>query len=125
MNENKHIRELRASHKNEDEDDLTLSQSAATLSDDEGSVVRDLPKGLNSCGACRTRESETWWRAPKGLVTEILCDNCGKNWRRYADLSVRPLREDTLTAGRKIVEKREGTPLNGPIAKRLKVWLLL
>lgn len=123
--ENKRIRELRASHKGEDDEDLTTSQSAAPLSDDEGSVVREPPRGQNGCGACRTRESEMWWRAPKGLATEILCDNCGANWRKYADLSVRPVREDALSTGRKGVEKREGTPLNGPNAKRLKVWFLL
>lgn len=118
--ENKRIRELRASHKDDDED-LATSQSAAPLSDDEGSIVREPPRGQNSCGACRTRESEIWWRAPKGLATEILCDSCGANWRKYADLSVRPVREDALPTGRKGLEKREGTPLNGPNAKRLKM----
>lgn len=94
-------------------------------SDDEGSIVRELVKGQSSCGACRTRESEAWWRAPKGLPTDILCDACGTNWRKYADLSVRPLREDTLLPGKKVAEKREGTPMNGPSVKRLKVGSVL
>ncbi|KAF9233474.1 hypothetical protein BU15DRAFT_90328 [Melanogaster broomeanus] len=92
----------------------------APISDDEGSIVLGPTKANSSCGACRTRESETWWRAPKGLATNILCDSCGTNWRKYADLNVRPVREDALPVGKKAPEKREGTPLNGPITKRLK-----
>ncbi|KAG6336457.1 hypothetical protein ID866_2628 [Astraeus odoratus] len=119
--ENELLRALRASRKGEEDEDLAIPYSTTPLSDDEGSIMRELPKGHNSCGACRTRESETWWRAPKGLATEILCDSCGTNWRKYADLSVRPLREDAPPSGKKAGEKREGTPLNGPNAKRVKV----
>lgn len=118
--ENQRIRELRAAHKEEVEEDVPTPQSVMSPSDDEGSIVRELVKGQSSCGACRTRESEAWWRAPKGLPTDILCDACGTNWRKYADLSVRPLREDTLLPGKKVAEKREGTPMNGPSVKRLK-----
>jgi len=94
------------------------------LSEDEGSIVSQSSKS-GSCGACRTRESKTWWKAPKGLPTNILCDNCGTNWRKYADLNVRPLREESLPSNKgKSVEKREGTPLAGPSAKRVKAsWL--
>jgi len=46
-----------------------------------------------ACGACRTRESKVWWKAPKGLATNILCDTCGSNWRKYADLNVQGLSE--------------------------------
>lgn len=118
--ENQRIRELRLSHKDEEDEEVSISQSITPLSDDEGSTVREPSKGYNSCGACRTRESETWWRAPKGLSTEILCDTCGTNWRKYADLSVRPFREDATPTGKKGGEKREGTPLNGPNPKRLR-----
>ncbi|TFK71677.1 hypothetical protein BDN72DRAFT_957959 [Pluteus cervinus] len=87
------------------------------LSDDEESVVQ--PTKMPVCGACRTKESKTWWKAPKGLHSTLLCDVCGTNWRKYADLSVRPLREDSLPKN-KPSEKREGTPLHGPTAKRVK-----
>lgn len=92
------------------------------MSDNEGSIIRGPTKANSSCGACRTRESDTWWRAPKGLATSILCEACGTNWRKYADLNVRPIREEILPPGKKGVEKREGTPLSAPNAKRLRVW---
>lgn len=94
--------------------------SSPISSEDEGSVVKDLSKGITSCGACRTRESDVWWKAPKGLPSNVLCDNCGISWRKYADLNVRPVREEAM-AKAKNGEKREGTPLNGPYAKRAKV----
>ncbi|KAH7914580.1 hypothetical protein BJ138DRAFT_1143440 [Hygrophoropsis aurantiaca] len=104
-----------------EKDDEPAAMEDISPSDDEGSVVRELAKTNNSCGACRIRESTTWWKAPKGLATEILCDSCGMNWRKYADLNVRPVREEVILNGKaKVSEKREGTPLNGPSAKRLK-----
>lgn len=99
--------------------DLLLPVSRAPSPDEEGSIVKELPRGHNSCGCCRTRESEVWWKAPKGLPTNILCDNCGVSWRKYADLNVRPLREELIDKNK--VAKREGTPLSGPSAKRAKV----
>ncbi|KAJ7117733.1 hypothetical protein C8R44DRAFT_626844 [Mycena epipterygia] len=91
------------------------------LADDEGSIISH-PSKTATCGACRTRDSRTWWKAPKGLSTSILCDTCGTNWRKYADLNVRPVREESLpaTAPKKVTEKREGTPLAGPVAKRAR-----
>ncbi|KAJ7696471.1 hypothetical protein B0H17DRAFT_929204 [Mycena rosella] len=91
------------------------------MNDDEGSIISH-PSKTATCGACRTRDSRTWWKAPKGLSTSILCDPCGTNWRKYADLNVRPIREESLPAAKKVVvaEKREGTPLAGPVAKRAR-----
>lgn len=88
-------------------------------SDDDSSIIAQ-PSKTPSCGACRTRESKTWWKAPKGLPTNILCDTCGTNWRKYADLNVRPLREESVPTT-KAREKREGTPLAGPSNKRPRV----
>lgn len=98
-----------------------LPPQASPLEDDEGSFVVEQPRGGYSCGACRTRESESWWKAPKGLATSVLCDNCGLSWRKYADLNVRPLREETAS---KKTEKREGTPVNGNNNKRARVCQL-
>ena len=90
------------------------------MTDDEGSIVAQ-PSKSPSCGACRTRDSSQWWKAPKGLSTTVLCDHCGQNWRKYADLNVRPLREESVPATKsKAVEKREGTPLAGPREKRVR-----
>ncbi|KAJ7251303.1 hypothetical protein C8J57DRAFT_1520648 [Mycena rebaudengoi] len=92
------------------------------LADDEGSVISH-PSKTATCGACRTRDSRTWWKAPKGLSTSILCDACGTNWRKYTDQNVRPVREESLPTTTKLpkaVEKGEGTPLAGPVSKRAK-----
>ncbi|KDR80821.1 hypothetical protein GALMADRAFT_60740 [Galerina marginata CBS 339.88] len=86
--------------------------------DDDSSIIAQ-PSKTPSCGACRTRESKTWWKAPKGLPTNILCDNCGTNWRKYADLNVRPVREESVPTT-KTREKREGTPLSAPPTKRAR-----
>ncbi|KAF5373286.1 hypothetical protein D9615_007375 [Tricholomella constricta] len=88
------------------------------LSDEEGSVI-DQPSKSPSCAACRTRESTTWWKAPKGLATNIMCDSCGTGWRKYADLVVRPVRDEAVSSGKRL-EKREGTPLTGPATKRAR-----
>lgn len=88
-------------------------------SDDESSIIMQ-PSKTPSCGACRTRESKFWWKAPKGLTTNILCDTCGTNWRKYADLNVRPVREEALPTS-KTRDKREGTPLAANAAKRARV----
>lgn len=91
------------------------------LSDDEGSIVSPPPSKSPACGACRTRESKVWWKAPKGLATDILCDSCGTSWRKYADLNVRPVREESLPLSKaRVTEKREGTPLSGPSSKRAR-----
>lgn len=90
-------------------------------SDDDSSIIMQ-PSKAPSCGACRTRESKVWWKAPKPLATNLLCDSCGTNWRKYADLNVRPLREESVPSMKaKAAEKREGTPLAGPSAKRARV----
>lgn len=94
-----------------------------TPDEEEGSIVMEPPRNV-SCGACRTRESDVWWKAPKGLPTSVLCDNCGLSWRKYADLNVRPMREEALSKA-KPGDKREGTPLNGPQSKRAKVRFIL
>ncbi|KAF8347972.1 hypothetical protein F5887DRAFT_881413 [Amanita rubescens] len=91
------------------------------LSDDEESIINQPTSRVPTCGACRTRESSIWWRAPKGLATSILCDTCGTNWRKYADLNVRPLRDESMPTNKgKVNDKREGTPLTAPSAKRAR-----
>ena len=77
--------------------------------------------GNNSC--CRMRESDVWWKAPKGLPTNIACDNCGVSWREYAELNIRPMREKLLEKS-KVAERKE-TLLNSTSAKRAKVCYFL
>jgi hypothetical protein len=102
-------------------DEVKKRTGGTPVDDDDGSIDLRPTKANPACGACRTRESKVWWKAPKGLATNILCDNCGLNWRKYADLNVRPMREESMPSAKiKAIEKREGTPLGGP-AKRAKV----
>lgn len=116
--ENQRIKAARASGKT-----IPDKPVAVDPSDDEGSIVTELTRSNNNCGACRTRESETWWKAPKGLATNVLCDNCGISWRKYADLNIRPIRDDPISKG-KPGDKREGTPLAQTTAKRARVRVL-
>jgi hypothetical protein len=98
------------------------SMPSADDSDSEGSIVRAPGKAHSSCGACRTRDTKQWWKAPKGLATPVLCDACGISWRKYADLNhLRPIREEAAAAKQGKAEKREGTPLAGSNSKRVKV----
>lgn len=98
------------------------SLPSADDSDSEGSIVRAPIKAHSSCGACRTRDTKQWWKAPKGLATPVLCDACGISWRKYADLNhLRPIREEAAAAKQGKTEKREGTPLAGSNSKRVKV----
>ena len=98
------------------------SMPSADDSDSEGSIVRAPSKAHSSCGACRTRDTKQWWKAPKGLATPVLCDACGISWRKYADLNhLRPIREEAAAAKQGKAEKREGTPLPGSNSKRVKV----
>lgn len=108
-----------------DEEAASVGQHVG-LSDDENSIVAEPASKTPTCGACRTRETTRWWKAPKGLSSNILCDTCGTNWRRYADLTfVRSSRdEQPVPQKSKAIDKREGTPLTGPSAKRIRVSVL-
>ncbi|KAL0060485.1 putative PHD type zinc finger protein with BAH domain-containing protein [Marasmius tenuissimus] len=99
----------------------TEGQTVGPSEDADDASVVAAPSKPPSCGACRTKESKKWWKAPKGLQSSFLCDNCGLNWRKYADLNVRPVREESLPAQKaKTLEKREGSPLSAPSTKRVK-----
>jgi hypothetical protein len=88
--------------------------------------VRTPSKAHASCGACRTRDTKLWWKAPKGLPTPVLCDACGISWRKYADLNhLRPIREEAAALKQAKTEKREGTPLAGSNPKRVKVGVIV
>ncbi|KAL0574305.1 putative PHD type zinc finger protein with BAH domain-containing protein [Marasmius crinis-equi] len=99
----------------------TYAQTVGPSEDDtDSSVVLAVPPSKPpSCGACRTKESKKWWKAPKGLQSTLLCDNCGLNWRKYADLNVRPVREESLPA--RTGEKREREREKSPAVKKAKV----
>ena len=112
------IRKERASNRK------AKTPSPPVIDDDpEGSIVKQ-PRSNVVCASCKTRESVQWWKAPKGLSSSVLCEDCGTSWRKYADFTKPVIREESLPASAKgkAPEKREGTPLNGPSSKRSKVW---
>ncbi len=107
--------------------------------DDEGSVVNgqnemdSASKTAMFCGSCKTKTSTVWWKAPKGLLSSVMCDACGIAWRKYGDIRGPPKAEEAPpkkttpvaaahppTNG---VEKRIGTPLPAPPPKKPKVRL--
>ncbi|KAG6908898.1 hypothetical protein DXG01_002876 [Tephrocybe rancida] len=106
-------------HRQYESPEQALEGQQVGLSDDEGSIIEQ-PSKSPTCAACRTRESSAWWKAPKGLSSDIMCDSCGTAWRKYADLVVRPLRDESIASGKSRTDKREGTPLAGPSAKRAR-----
>ncbi|KAG5725072.1 Lid2 complex component snt2 [Termitomyces sp. T112] len=110
---------LKVKHRKFESPEQALEGQRVGLSDDEGSIIEQSSKAP-TCAACRSRESSTWWKAPKGLSSDIMCDSCGTGWRKYADLVVRPLRDEAIASGKSRLEKREGTPLVGPSAKRAR-----
>lgn len=103
--------------------DLPARPPSRTTADDEDSIIHEPPKSHQICSSCRTRESTTWWKAPKAVHPRgVLCDNCGISWRKYGELSARPMREEILPKpATKPVDKREGTPLAAPNVKRQRV----
>ncbi|KAG6829064.1 hypothetical protein H0H92_005838 [Tricholoma furcatifolium] len=105
----------KAQHRKYETREQALEGQHVGLSEKEGSIIGE-PSKPPTCAACRTRESQTWWKAPKGLSTTFMCNKCGLDWRKYADLVVRPLRDESV--GKSRGEKREGTPLTAPSAKR-------
>jgi hypothetical protein len=119
----------------------------ATVKDDNTSIYQKNDRRVYICAVCRTRESDSWWKAPRNLPTNALCDDCGMLWRKYAIKSARGTEKEKeyLTrvqnqsnqfgtpeppttrsgaSGAKLAAekaKREGTPLQAPTSKRLKV----
>jgi DNA-directed RNA polymerase subunit M/transcription elongation factor TFIIS len=95
-----------------DDDDNTSTIGASTE-----------PSVRSTCAACKAKDSLHWWKAPRGfdLSLPTLCDSCSMSWRKYAELKInRP--EDLVKA--KPAEKREGTPIGLPNAKRGKARFL-
>ncbi|CAG7847903.1 Lid2 complex component snt2 Short=Lid2C component snt2 [Serendipita indica DSM 11827] len=117
----------------------------AATSDDNTSIYQKGDRRVFTCAVCRTKDSETWWKAPRNLSTNSMCDECGTQWRKYAIKSVRTDKEREVApkphshatpeppttrsgaATNKAIglaadkAKRESTPLNGPLNKKLRL----
>ncbi|KAF8507958.1 hypothetical protein BU17DRAFT_57044 [Hysterangium stoloniferum] len=133
LEENRRILEARKLGKASPHQPKPISrQPSAGMSEEEKSVVNMKLDGrsiaaFSTCAACRTRQTNVWWKAPKGLSTSVLCDDCGVHWRKYGDLNLKPPKEENLPSAKQraaILEKREGTPMAGPVAKRAKMSVI-
>jgi len=93
-----------------DADDNESAINASSLSS------ASLSRGV-SCGSCRKKDSQRWWKAPRGLdfATAVLCDACSMNWRKYADVKSSRTDDGIKVKG---ADKKDNTPLS---AKRMKV----
>jgi len=94
----------------------SFSRQPLVTNDEEDSVVKtESQKKPPACAACGSTSSSTWWKAPKGLLTPLLCSFCGVAWRKYGDLTLSRAREREEVTGvpkpRLPVEKREPSPL--------------
>nr|XP_019008759.1 uncharacterized protein I206_06441 [Kwoniella pini CBS 10737]OCF47540.1 hypothetical protein I206_06441 [Kwoniella pini CBS 10737] len=63
-------------------------------SDDEVSLYgndfvkkKDKEKETLKCAACSTRISTVWWRCPRTVQGEAMCEDCGSNYRKYGVIS--------------------------------------
>jgi hypothetical protein len=105
----------------------TVANDLSDIDDSESTIdLSTIPAAALprlGCGSCRTKDSQYWWKAPKGfdLSSTMLCDSCGMLWRKYADL--KGGRGDDPSKPPKILEKREGTSITGPVTKRIKVCI--
>ncbi|KAF9512676.1 hypothetical protein BS47DRAFT_1393978 [Hydnum rufescens UP504] len=103
----------------------TVSEDQSDGDDNTSTIgASSEPSVRSTCGACKAKDSLHWWKAPRGfdLSLPTLCDSCSTSWRKYAELKVnRP--EDLVKV--KPAEKREGTPIGLPNAKRAKASLYL
>lgn len=107
----------------------TVSVRSSTDPDDEGSVINGETEGngKNSqfCSSCKTRDATVWWKGPKGLSSSVMCETCGIFWRKYGDIKG-PSKPDEIAPKKAVAvangnaEKREGTPLVQPPAKKQK-----
>jgi len=121
--ENRRIIEARKHGRTATPNKVGSRQASVGISDEEKSIVNVKTDGRGTaftCAACRTRQSNVWWKAPKGLNSPVLCDDCGVKWRKYGDLNAKVPKDDSM-ASKRGVEKREGTPMSAPTAKRMKV----
>lgn len=115
------------------------------VSDDNTSIYQRNDRRTYTCAVCRTRESESWWKAPRNLPTNSMCDDCGILWRKYAIKSAKgtdkekeylariqpnnsstpdpPSTRSNAAANKAQAaekSKREGTPLQLPAVKKAK-----
>lgn len=59
------------------------------------------------CAVCWTRISNVWWKCPRSVTGNAMCETCGSNYRKYGVLSA-PKAEDAKRDYRKEPKSRRG-----------------
>lgn len=70
------------------------------------------------CAACSTRISNVWWKCPRTVQGNAMCESCGSNYRKYGvisfvkadDAKLRPDKKEPRTAGGR---RKGGDSLSG------------
>lgn len=86
------------------------SRADSEASDDEGSLYNAAFVSANrmSCAACGTRSSNVWWKCPRTVQGNAMCEPCGSNYRKYGVISF-VKSDDAKRAEKKDVRRRKDT----------------
>ncbi|KAJ9119411.1 hypothetical protein QFC24_005644 [Naganishia onofrii] len=98
-----------------------FQRESTSESDAEGSIweADEIPREAKpTCAICGNKKVDSWYKAPRSQSGPYLCNWCGLSFRKYG---VAIPYKGTLDDTNKKVDKREGTPLDGPTLKKLKV----
>ncbi|WWD07955.1 hypothetical protein V865_006064 [Kwoniella europaea PYCC6329] len=68
---------IRAANTDHSDDEVSLYGSDFTKKKD-----KDV-----KCAACSTRLSQVWWRCPRTVQGDAMCEDCGSNYRKYGVIS--------------------------------------
>lgn len=65
------------------------SRADSPVSEDEGSLYNAPFVSANrmQCAACGTRQSNVWWKSPRTVQGNAMCESCGSNYRKYGVIS--------------------------------------
>lgn len=83
------------------------SRADSEASDDEGSLYNAAFVSANrmACAACGTRSSNVWWKCPRTVQGNAMCEPCGSNYRKYGVISF-VKSDDAKRAEKKDVRRR-------------------
>lgn len=114
---------------------VASTRDGSPESDAEGSVYAaddaEAAKGslpAPSCSVCANKHSKIWWKAPRSLNGNFLCESCGTSYRKYGIAIPNKYAIDETLRRKQVAAaevngngKRDATPAMGPIAKKGKV----
>ncbi|KAJ9114192.1 hypothetical protein QFC20_001708 [Naganishia adeliensis] len=100
-----------------------FQRESTSDSDAEGSTWEEdeLRSVKPSCAICGQKRVESWYKAPRSQSGPYLCNWCGLSFRKYG---VAIPYKGTLDETSKRPEKRDGTPMEGPIIKKFKAGVV-